>query len=47
MVLEYLFQPVQNALYAVLAIHRMVPQIPFAALAAVTVGFITVLTVQD
>lgn len=46
MVLEYLFQPVQNALYAVLAIHRMVPQIPFAALAAVTVGFITVLTVQ-
>src|SRR5919109_2752195 len=46
MFLEYLFQPIQNALYAVLAIHRMLPQVPFALLAAVTVGFITVLTVQ-
>src|SRR5689334_16733285 len=43
MFLEYLFQPIQNALYAVLAIHRMVPQIPFAVLAAVIVLFITVL----
>ena len=34
MVFEYLFQPIQNALYAVLAIHRLVPQIPFAILAA-------------
>ncbi len=46
MFLEYLFQPIQNALYAVLAIRRMVPQIPFPVLAAVIVGVITVLTVQ-
>jgi putrescine importer len=46
MFLEYLFQPIQNALYAVLAIRRMVPQIPFAVLAAVTVGLITLMTVQ-
>jgi len=46
MFLEYLFQPIQNALYAVLAVHRMVPQVPFALLAALTVGFITLLTVQ-
>jgi amino acid transporter len=46
MFLEYLFQPIQNALYAVLAIQRMTPRIPFAILAAVTVGFITILTVQ-
>ena len=46
MFLEYLFQPVQNALYAVLAIQRMVPQIPFAILAAATVGLITIMTVQ-
>src|SRR6202044_2115079 len=44
--LEYLFQPVQNALYAVLAIQRMAPRIPFAMLAAVTVGLITIMTVQ-
>ena len=42
MFLEYLFQPIQNALYAVLAIHRMVPQVPFALLSAVIVAFITV-----
>src|SRR5271163_5263532 len=46
MFLEYLFQPIQNALYAVPAIQRMTPRIPFAILAAVTVGFITILTVQ-
>lgn len=46
MFLEYLFQPIQNALYAVLAIQRMMPRVPFAILAAVTVGFITLLTVQ-
>jgi amino acid transporter len=46
MFLEYLFQPIQNSLYAVLAIHRMVPEVPFALLAALTVGFITVLTTQ-
>lgn len=46
MFLEYLFQPIQNALYAVLTIHRFTPQVPFAVLAAVTVGFITVITVQ-
>jgi putrescine importer len=46
MFLEYLFQPIQNALYAVLAIQRMLPRVPFAILAAVTVGFITLMTVQ-
>jgi len=46
MFLEYLFQPVQNALYAVLAMQRMVPQVPFAVLAALTVGLITLMTVQ-
>jgi putrescine importer len=46
MFLEYLFQPIQNSLYAVLAIHRMLPQVPFWLLAAVTVGFITLMTVQ-
>jgi putrescine importer len=46
MFLEYLFQPVQNALYAVLTFQRMTPRIPFAVLAAFTVGLITVMTVQ-
>jgi len=46
MFLEYLFQPIQNALYAVLAIQRMVPRVPFAILAALTVGIITLMTVQ-
>lgn len=46
MFLEYLFQPIQNSLYAVLAIHRIVPQVPFALLAALTVGSITLMTVQ-
>jgi putrescine importer len=46
MFLEYLFQPIQNALYAVLAIQRMLPLIPFAILAALAVGLITVMTVQ-
>jgi amino acid transporter len=46
MFLEYLFQPIQNALYAVLAIHRMVPRFPFALLAALIVGCITLMTVQ-
>jgi len=46
MFLEYLFQPIQNALYAVLTIHRMAPRIPFALLAALIVAFITVMTVQ-
>jgi putrescine importer len=46
MFLEYLFQPVQNALYAVLTIERMVPRFPFAFLAAITIAFITIMTVQ-
>jgi putrescine importer len=46
MFLEYLFQPIQNALYAVLAIQRMAPQFPFWFLAALTVGLITWMTVQ-
>src|SRR5216684_8978109 len=35
MFLEYLFQPIQDALYAALAIQRMVPRVPFALVAAV------------
>jgi amino acid transporter len=46
MFLEYLFQPIQNALYAVLTIQRIVPQVPFTLLAAVIVGFMTLLTIQ-
>jgi len=46
MFLEYLFQPIQNALYAVLAIQRMAPKIPFWFLAAVTIAFITLITIQ-
>jgi amino acid transporter len=46
MFLEYLFQPIQNALYSVLAVQRMLPRIPFAILAALAVGLITVMTVQ-
>ncbi len=46
MFLEYLFQPIQNALYAALTIQRMTPRIPFAILAALAVGLITFMTVQ-
>jgi putrescine importer len=41
MFLEYLFQPVQNALYAVSVIQRIEPRLPFWFLAAITVLFIT------
>ena len=43
MFLEYLFQPIQNSLYAALTIQRFVPAIPFAILSAVAVGFMTLL----
>ena len=46
MFLEYLFQPIQNALYAVLTIQRFVPRVPFALLAALIIGFMTLLTIQ-
>jgi putrescine importer len=46
MFLEYLFQPIQNALYAVLALERMAPRVPFALLAALAVGLMTIMTVQ-
>jgi putrescine importer len=46
MFLEYLFQPIQNALYAVLALQRMAPRVSFALLAALAVGFMTIMTVQ-
>jgi putrescine importer len=46
MFLEYLFQPIQNALYAALAIQRMLPRVPFALLAALAVGLITIMTAQ-
>lgn len=46
MFLEYLFQPIQNALYAVLTIERMIPKVSFAILAAACVGLITLMTVQ-
>jgi putrescine importer len=41
MFLEYLFQPLQNSLYAALTIQRLVPRVPFALLAALAVGFMT------
>jgi putrescine importer len=43
MFLEYLFQPLQNSLYAALTIQRFVPHVPFAVLSAVAVSFMTVL----
>lgn len=43
MFLEYLFQPLQNSLYAALTIQRLVPHIPFPVLSALAVGFMTVL----
>jgi len=46
MFLEYLFQPIQNALYAVLTVQRLMPRVPFPALAAIAIGLITVITVQ-
>ncbi len=46
MFLEYLFQPIQNALYAVLTIQRLVPQIPFAVLSAAIVLLITLLATR-
>lgn len=46
MFLEYLFQPIQNALYAVLTIQRILPAVPFPLLAALIVGSITIMTIQ-
>jgi putrescine importer len=46
MFLEYLFQPIQNALYAALTIQRLTPKIPLAILVALAVGIITVMVVQ-
>jgi amino acid transporter len=43
MFLEYLFQPLQNSLYAALTIQRLLPHIPFALLSAAAVGFMTCL----
>jgi len=43
MFLEYLFQPLQNSLYAALTIQRLLPHIPFALLSALAVGFMTFL----
>jgi putrescine importer len=43
MFLEYLFQPLQNSLYAALTIQRLIPHVPFALLSAFAVGFMTLL----
>jgi putrescine importer len=43
MFLEYLFQPLQNSLYAALTIQRLLPHVPFAVLSAVAVDFMTLL----
>ena len=43
MFLEYLFQPLQNSLYAALTIQRLLPHIPLALLSALAVGFMTLL----
>jgi amino acid transporter len=43
MFLEYLFQPLQNSLYAALTIQRFLPHVPFALLSAAAVGSMTLL----
>ncbi len=43
MFLEFLFQPMQNSLYAALTIQRLLPHVPLAVLSAASVGFMTVL----
>jgi putrescine importer len=43
MFLEYLFQPLQNSLYAALTVQRLLPHVPFALLSALAVGFMTIL----
>jgi putrescine importer len=43
MFLEYLFQPMQNSLYAALTIQRLLPHVPLALLSAAAVGFMTLL----
>jgi putrescine importer len=43
MFLEYLFQPLQNSLYAALTIQRFLPSVPFPILSAFAVGFMTLL----
>ena len=43
MFLEYLFQPLQNSLYAALTVQRLLPNVPFPLLSAVAVGFMTLL----
>ncbi len=43
MFLEYLFQPLQNSLYAALTIQRLLPHVPFPLLSALAVGFMTIL----
>ena len=43
MFLEYLFQPLQNSLYAALTIQRLLPHIPLPLLSALAVGFMTLL----
>ena len=43
MFLEYLFQPLQNSLYAALTIQRLMPHVPLALLSASAVGLMTLL----
>jgi len=43
MFLEFLFQPMQNSLYAALTIQRLLPRVPLPLLSAVAVGFMTLL----
>jgi putrescine importer len=43
MFLEYLFQPLQNSLYAALTMQRLLPHVPLAVLSAAAVGFMTLL----
>ena len=43
MFLEYLFQPMQNSLYAALTIQRLLPHVPLGLLSAAAVGFMTLL----
>src|SRR5271154_5465810 len=41
MFLEYLFQPLQNSLYAALTIQRLLPHVPLALLSALAAAFMT------
>ena len=46
MFLDYLLQPIINAVWSSVAIHRLLPQIPYALAAALFVGAVTLLNLS-